>query len=137
MSEQERLLDDLLASMAGSLVECGGWPARTPLEPTSKRPPRPPPGHLPPPREVFYGQTLTYAARPSSVTASRLCSARVVCEGSSARIKCFSCLLFDPLGSGLFCIPCFRRRHPSHRVEHLFIGSHRPHVSLLSPSRSH
>jgi len=38
-----------------------------------------------------------------------------------AVIKCFSCCIYDPHGSALYCAACFRSRHPPHRAAHIHV----------------
>ena len=131
------LLDDMLASMAGSLIQTLKLPSQD-MMPTSAPHPRrlikpKVGGYDPPPREIFYRQTLTYIAQPSPPSSTRRCSARIACDGSPASLQCFSCIIFDPLELGYYCPPCFRRKHPSYRVEHIFTGR----SCTTCPQRSH
>jgi len=66
-----------------------------------------------------------------------LCGAKIECSGkTSAVIKCFSCIKVDPLMQGNYCMGCFEKRHPSHRVQHNWrrIDANVPKMDPMLPS---
>ena len=73
-----------------------------------------------PPREFFYRNTATYTTQLPPAILPKRCSCKFLCTGAAATIKCYSCSIFDPTGTGFFCDLCFQNRHPWYRVPHTF-----------------
>lgn len=111
-------VDDVLQAMAESLVE------RQPksFKPTLTFKDKPAQFKLGgrPPREIFYRQTALFLTKLPPPVQEKLCSCRYLCSGAMATIKCHSCSIFEPSGSAFFCTPCFRIRHPWHRIPHVY-----------------
>lgn len=73
-----------------------------------------------PPREIFYRKTTTFATTLPPPVQPKRCTCKYLCTGATASIKCFSCAIFDPTGTGFYCTLCFKNRHPWYRVPHMF-----------------
>lgn len=67
----------------------------------------------------FYGDVRYFHHEASRPQPAR-CSCFAMCKGAKAMFKCYSCLKFDPEGSGYYCDACFEERHPWHRAAHAF-----------------
>eukprot|EP01036_Dinobryon_divergens_P026931 gene26931-35628_t len=56
-----------------------------------------------PPKEIFYRQTQLFLTSLPPAVAPKQCTCRYLCDGAMADIKCFSCCIYDPYGSALYC----------------------------------
>jgi hypothetical protein len=110
--------NDILKSMAACLVQDNSsiyhvttLPDRQPPEMDSIKKP---------PKEIFYRKTQLFATRVPGEVGPKRCSCQYLCTGAPAVIKCLSCVMYDPKGTGFFCKLCFDARHPWYRVPHIF-----------------
>lgn len=72
-----------------------------------------------PPKQIFYRDTIVCQSKPPPVHKKERCTTKFVCLGSLATIKCLTCAMTDPAGTGYYCDACFKHKHPWYRVEHI------------------
>ena len=72
-----------------------------------------------PPKEIFYRDTIIMQSKPPPIHKLEICTTKFVCFGSIATIKCLTCALTDPAGTGYYCNACYKHKHPWYRVEHI------------------
>lgn len=133
--DDEAMVNDLLASMAESLLEDYTSKQAKPPQTIIARPPPPMDSiYIRPPRDIFYRQTVTYATNNTLHIPIKRCTCRFVCNGLNAVIKCFSCVMYDTQGLGYYCQNCFDEKHPYYRVDHIFTSKYlASHLELLNP----
>lgn len=117
--EAEMEITDVLSAMAQTLIKKGAYTYHVPV--VADPPVKVYAEDKKPPREIFYRQTVTFATKLPPPVLPKRCTCQYLCTGAPARIKCLSCVMYDPKGVGFFCQLCFDARHPWYRVSHHFI----------------
>jgi hypothetical protein len=119
--EPDLEINDVLASMAQTLVKQGTYTYHVEVQADPVPKNHDIAENKKPPKEVFYRKTALFATPLPGRIYPKRCTCQYLCKGAPAVFKCLSCAMYDPKGVGFFCPMCYESRHPWYRSPHVVI----------------